>query len=342
MKKAEELEKIIDRSTFVTVAVHTHPDGDAIGSGCAMTRFLRHCKGKKAALIVPNVIPPSLEFIINEEDTVLTYTDGPQACQEWIENSDLIICQDCNAFDRIPGPDGFLKESKAAKVLIDHHLNPDSSSFDLVISTPHISSTCELLYDTLKEMKDVDGNVKKLPASCLDALMTGMTTDTNNFANSVFPGTLHMASELLSAGVDRDRILSNIYQNYRENRIRLMGYLFHEKLKITEYGLAYIIFDKKSQEAYDFEPGETEGFVNMPLQVRKIKMSMLLTEEDGKFRVSIRSKVGCSANSFAMKYFNGGGHEQASGGNLRFPEDIPTAEDAERYIIEVSREFLVK
>ena len=172
--------------------------------------------------------------------------------------------------------------------------------------------------------------------------MTGMTTDTNNFANSVFPSTLTMASELLAAGVDRDKILNCVYSNYRENRLRLMGFMLHDKMTIMANGVSYMILDKSTQERYGFEDGESEGFVNMPLALAKVNVSMFLTEEDTKFRVSIRSKRGFSANSFAMKYFNGGGHEQAAGGSLYFGKDISSPEEAESYIIKSSKEYFAE
>ena len=342
MKRTEELEKIISASSVITVTAHTHPDGDAIGSGCAMLRYLRLIKGKKAALIVPTAIPASLSFIAEEGDAIFSFSDAPQECQEWIAASDLVICQDCNSFSRVTGAELYLRASNAKKILIDHHLNPDTESFDLVISKIDISSTSELLYWTLKEMSDVEGDLKKLPQSCLDALMTGMTTDTNNFANAVFPSTLTMASELLAAGVDRDKILNCIYNNYRENRLRLMGFMLHDKLTIMANGVSYMILDKSTQERYGFEDGESEGFVNMPLALAKVNVSMFLTEEDTKFRVSIRSKRGFSANSFAMKYFNGGGHEQAAGGSLYFGKDISSPEEAESYIIKSSKEYFAE
>ena len=182
--------------------------------------------------------------------------------------------------------------------MIDHHLNPDRASFELVFSETEVSSASELLYQVLLALPGV-GSAERLPLDVLTPLMAGMTTDTNNFANSVFPGTLRMASELIAAGVDRDRILSDLYNNYRENRLRLMGYLLSDNLVITPEGAAVMILDKETQERFGFRQGESEGFVNIPLAVSDVKISLFLTEEDGKFRVSIRSKRGISANKLA-------------------------------------------
>ena len=113
MKRTEELEKIISASSVITVTAHTHPDGDAIGSGCAMLRYLRLIKGKKAALIVPTAIPASLSFIAEDGDAIFPFSDASQECQEWIAASDLVICQDCNSFSRVTGAEHYLRTSNA-------------------------------------------------------------------------------------------------------------------------------------------------------------------------------------------------------------------------------------
>jgi phosphoesterase RecJ-like protein len=151
-----------------------------------------------------------------------------------------------------------------------------------------------------------------------------------------------MASELIAAGVDRDRILSELYNCYRENRLRLMGYLLNENMEITPEGVALMILNKDIQGRFDFRQGESEGFVNLPLAIKEVRMSILLTEEDERFRVSIRSKAGTSANKCALRYFNGGGHEMAAGGKLFFPENIPSPKDAKAYILKVSEEYFAK
>ena len=162
--------------------------------------------------------------------------------------------------------------------------------------------------------------------------MTGMTTDTNNFANSVYPSTLGMASSLLAAGVDRDNILSELYNRHSENRLRLMGHMMKDLMKITDDGVAYIVLDTETMRNYKVQDGDTEGFVNMPLSIGKVRMSLLLKEEEDRIRVSIRSKKGTSANRCARMFFNGGGHENAAGGRLNKPGDVATIAEVPEYI----------
>lgn len=336
MNSIKALDRLAGDSSSITITVHIHPDGDAIGSGTALMSYLTECRGKDAVLVVPGIVPESIAFITENvpEGRILEYGLDPEGACRRIRESDLLFCLDCNSYSRTtPEMEGLLRASSAKKVLIDHHLNPETESYSLVFSETEISSTCELLYTILKRMPDIGGKVENLPVTSLNALMAGMTTDTNNFANSVYPGTLRMASALLAAGADRDDILARLYNQYRENRLRLMGYLLSEVLQITPEGVAYMILRKEDQLRFDMRQGETEGFVNLPLGIDRVRMSLFLTEQEGHFRVSVRSKKGTSANRMAATRFHGGGHELAAGGKLFFPADIPGPDDAQAYIL---------
>jgi len=333
-------ENFIASAGRTTVLVHIRPDGDAVGSGAAMLVFLRQ-SGKDAVLILPHSCPDSLMFLMTEEvrRNTLIYEDNPRAAEDRIKESDLLICEDFNDFSRAGGMAPLLESSGAAKILIDHHLNPSSEKFDLVFSRTETSSTSELLYNILLLMSGIGGDAGRLPADAATALMTGMTTDTNNFANSTYPETLEMASGLIKAGVDREMILGHVFNNFREERLRVLGKLLTD-MTITEDGVAYMILDRKTAAEYDIQEGETEGFVNMPLSIGKIKMSIFLKQDKDRFRVSIRSKKGISANGCAKRYFNGGGHELAAGGKMMVPSELKDAEDAARYIEKVTHEYL--
>jgi phosphoesterase RecJ-like protein len=95
--------------------------------------------------------------------------------------------------------------------------------------------------------------------------------------------------------------------------------MMKDRLTITEDGAAYMILDLKTQKEYGIKDGDTEGFVNMPLSIANVRISLLLKEDTDRIRVSIRSKKGTSANRCARLYFNGGGHENAAGGRLEMP-----------------------
>lgn len=358
----------------IAVVSHTHPDGDALGSTVGLALYLQ-AQGKEVTCLYPDCIAANLRFILPEGLPVHIHDAQKRSAESAVEKADLIFLVDANTFKRTEGLEPVLKASPARKVLIDHHLNPDTDSFGLVFSTPDISSASELVYWLLKallkegvspstsahpradkgegpeacackapragrglsEAKAVDGEI---PSFIGEPLLTGMTTDTNNFANSVFPSTLQMASELLASGVDRDAILQQVYQSYRENRVRLMGYMQSENLTLLPGGGAYMILTKAIQHRFDLQEGESEGLVNVPLTIGEVRLSVLLKEDEGHFRVSVRSKKGTSAQQLAQRYFHGGGHENAAGGKLFIGEDIPSPEKAADYVEQALKDFL--
>lgn len=344
IKDIRKFETLVQNASKIVIVTHMKPDGDAMGSSAAMYGFLKSLDKENVRIVISDPYPDYLGFIISKEAgrNIFTYEDMPSESVAAINESDLVICLDFNAFHRTDRLEQALEESGATKVLIDHHLSPDTDKFSLVFSETEISSASELLYQILIRTSVIDGKPERLPKESATALMAGMTTDTNNFANSTYPSTLKMASDLLSAGVDRDMIIYELYNKQRENRIRLMGHALKDLLTITDDGVAYMVIDSDTLKRYDIKEGETEGFVNMPLTIGKVKMSLLLKEDGDKVRVSIRSKKGTSANRCARLYFNGGGHENAAGGKLYIPENIKDISEAGNYIELYTHKFLTE
>ena len=338
----QKLDAFIEGAKELVITAHIHPDGDAAGSTNALLGYLRSRGKDNARIVYPEPLAETISFIAAGTDCrmLLDPLTSPEESMSAIAGADLIFCLDCNSFARTGPLEDAMRSSSARKVLIDHHLAPDSGAFDLVFSTPEVSSACELLYNVLLALPDVGGDVSRLPKPSAEALMAGMTTDTNNFSNSVYPSTFAMASGLLGAGVDRDGILQKLFNEYRENRLRIMGWLLYENMRITDAGVAYMIITSDTAERFGIMEGETEGFVNMPLAIGRVKMSILLKiDGNGYFRVSVRSKKGYSSNLCATRYFHGGGHENASGGRLFFPQDIPSPDEAAGYVERVTGEL---
>ena len=337
----DRLEDMLAKADNIVVITHMKPDGDALGSSTAMYHYLKSI-GKECRIVIPDPNPSNLDFLLDQDTRkdLRIYEAYPISTAAAIKESDLIICMDFNAFHRTDTLEPLLLESAQPKILIDHHLSPDSKQFSLVFSETEVSSASELLFHILMHTSQISHNASRIPAAAAVALMTGMTTDTNNFANSVYPSTLRMASALLEAGIDRDMILQQLYNRFSESRLRLMGHMMKDLLKITDDGVAYIVLDKETQRNYHVKEGDTEGFVNMPLSIDKVVMSILLKEDNDRIRVSIRSKRGYSANACAKEHFNGGGHENASGGRLLIGKDVAKIDDAYEYIERHTHTFM--
>ena len=328
------LRNLTENAGRVAVVGHTHPDGDVLGATAALALYLQSLPGKAVTCVFSDSPADNLRFLLPEGVSYRFHDTEPALAEAALREAELIFLIDANEFSRTEALRPLLEASPAPKILIDHHLNPDCARFNVIFSTPEISSASELLYWILKALGAEISN----PVGT--ALLAGMTTDTNNFANSVFPSTLQMASELIASGVDRDALLDKIYRQYRENRVRMMGYMENEGLHVLPCGATYMLLTRAIQHRFDLREGESEGLVNVPLTIADVRLSILLKEDEGHFRVSIRSKKGTSAQQLAARFFHGGGHENAAGGKLFIGQDIPAAEEAAGYVENALNAFL--
>lgn len=325
-----QIENILTSASKAVIVGHFHPDGDSIGSVVAMWQYLTS-RGISATPILPSIHPDSLDFLNpghdNPDDSIIIAQDSMDEAKAAIAAADTIICLDLSRLSRTEYLEEAISASKAKKLLIDHHLSPAVEQFDVIISKTDISSTCELLFWVLMGLPDIAGDVQKLPFKCANALYVGMMTDTNNFSNSVWNTTFEMASKMLERGVDKDDLQEKVLHCYTVPRTRLMGHLLKDNMVyLPKEHAAYMTLSNVEKEAHDFKPGDSEGFVNLPLAVSDIRISGLFTEDSsGEYiRVSLRSKGDTDVNLFARRYFNGGGHKNAAGGRLYIPlEEVP-------------------
>lgn len=332
----EKMESIISRSEDIVIVGHFNPDGDSVGSVTGMHYYLQ-AMDKSSKVLLPSKYPDYLAFLDVNED-YLVYTDNPEKVCDSMVSADLIICLDFNNLGRTERLKDLIAQSAATKILIDHHPSPEVESFDHVCSTVNTSSTCELLFYLLMETELVQGDIEKLPYLCAQALATGMLTDTNNFKNSAISSTYNMASLLLKRGVSLDDLGKRVFGSYSESRMRLMGEMLRNQMVVLkDLNAAYMVLSKKIQKEYNYLQGDSEGFVNLPLLIEGIEVSALFTEGDDFIRVSLRSQGEVSVNLLSKGYFNGGGHERASGGRLYIPvEEVP------EYFENSLRDFLDK
>ena len=246
--------------------------------------------------------------------------------------ADLVFCLDFNTPSRVDEMEQSLVNSPAKKVLIDHHLKPDVDAA-LVVSHPDASSTCELVFRIAWQMGDFAmlGKAFAVPVYC------GMMTDTGGFTfNSSRPEIYFIIGELLTKHIDKDRIYRNVFHNYSENRIRLMGYVMYEKLVyMPEYNAAFYSLTRDELKRFNYIKGDSEGLVNIPQQIKGLKLSISLREDTDKPNlvwVSLRSVDDFPCNLMAEEFFNGGGHLNASGGRVD-----GTIEDA----IEIAKKAII-
>ena len=228
-------DQAITRSAGIVLATHVNPDGDAVGAMTGLGLFLRQ-QGYRVTCICPSPYPGFLEFLDNGKN-VLVFSHQKEEVLRAVDEANMLVAVDVSGLLRMEELGDVLSESRAFKVLMDHHIDPVMEDFDLVFSTPQVSSSCELIFRLLSAWKPKAVFSKEQAT----AFLTGIITDTNQFANSVYAETFNAASLLHRWGADSETIFSQVYQNFTLNRMHLMGYALRNIRVLPEYGAAYIL-----------------------------------------------------------------------------------------------------
>ncbi len=305
-----KLEKFISRHNKSVLLAHKNPDGDTIGSVLGIYFYLA-MKGHEVSIIVPNDYPEFYAWMPGIEKMIV-YEKERNTVKKALKEASLIFCLDFNASNRTGNMAGLLQKAEAVKIMIDHHPEP-SDEFDLYFSNTAASSTGEIVFELINALGD-SSLVNKEIAVCL---YTAIMTDTGSFSYSCNDArTYEIVARLISAGVDVSLVHRLVYDTFTENRLRLLGYSLSEKMTVwNELRVAVITLDKDDLNKFDYRVGDTEGLVNYPLSMKNINVSVLITEKEGAFRLSFRSKGDFPVNVVAKEYFDGGGHKNAAGGN---------------------------
>lgn len=296
---------------FVIIA-HTNPDGDAIGSSLALYHYLKYLR-KNVCVIMPNQFPDFLRWLPGA-DNIMNYDYYTDVANRRIAEADVICCLDFNKLDRVDDIAEKVRESKARKVMIDHHLDPEHFA-DITISHPDQSSTCELLYRFLCDL----GYYYKMNTTVATCIYTGMMTDTGGFTyNSNNPELFFIVSMLLQKHVDKDLVYRKVNYNFSASRLFLQGQVLSDMEVLPDYHTAILTLTKEQQQKYHYSKGDSEGFVNIPLQIKDVIFTCFLREDTEKdiVKISLRS-IGEFPCNLVAEEFNGGGHKNASGGELQ-------------------------
>lgn len=308
------LDTVLETPKRWVVVSHLNPDGDAIGSSLAFSRFLRKL-GHQVAVMVPNAFPDFLAWM-PEADQIHLYEQDPSLCNRFLAEAEGVVMLDFNGFSRAGAMQDVLKELNVNRILIDHHRNPDLSDYYCALSDTEVSSTSELVAEVILHYGE-----DYLDEAIATNALVGIVTDTGSFAHSVFgPRVFSICAKLVEHAVSYNQIHQLVYDTFSEDRLRLLGFAISHKMEVLDaYSTAIISLNKSELESFHFQIGDTEGIVNYPLSMKKIKMAVLVTERQGVIRFSFRSKGSFSVHELAQRHFNGGGHVNAAGGTLNCP-----------------------
>ena len=284
-EKIQKAKKYVEKGDKFVIVTHVSPDGDALGSSLGLYHFLNAYGKDNVSVIVPNDFPQFYKWMPGAKEIVI-YEKYPEFADKLMNEADVLFCLDFNEPKRVDKMAKSLLEAPGRRVLIDHHLHP-ADFCRVVMSHPEISSTSEMIFRFICRM----GMFDLLTKDAAECIYTGMMTDTGAFTyNSNKPEIYAIIEELIKKGIDKDAIYRKVFQVYSESRLRLQGYVLYQKMKIyPEKQAALITLSNRELMRFSYRPGDTEGFVNLPMSIDGVIFSVLIREIKGMIKLSFRS-----------------------------------------------------
>jgi len=292
------------------VSKHEKPDGDAIGSTLALYHYLIAI-GQDARVIAPNDYPKFLKWMPGT-DAILNFEKQHKLCDSLIRQASVIFTLDFNHFSRVGQLEPLLEASTATFVMIDHHQAPASYA-KVTYSDVAMSSTCEMVYNFIAYLEDLD----RISPDIANCLYTGIMTDTGSFKFPCTTSKTHrVIADLIEKGAENTAVHDLVYDTNSPSRLQLLGCALKNLVILPQYHTAYITLSQEELDTYNYKKGDTEGFVNYGLTMESIIFAVIFIEnkEEKIIKISFRSKGNFSVNEFARAHFSGGGHTNAAGG----------------------------
>jgi phosphoesterase RecJ-like protein len=315
MKPVIEIFPFLEQPKNIVVTFHQKPDADAMGSGLAMYHFLKQL-GHQVTVISPTNWASFLNWMPGSK-SVVDYEMQTAKATTILKECDILFCLDFNTMNRTRNMEQVLINLTCLKVLIDHHQQPQVEMFEYGVSDVSKSSTAEMVYDFIIS----SGHADKINTEVAECLYAGVMTDTGSFRFNSTSSLVHnMVADLKERGLEHSPVHENLFDNFLENRVRFFGHVLLNRMEVFyEYNAALIAIPQSDLIRFNVKTGDTEGLVNFPLSIHGIKLAAVIIDRGDDRKSSFRSKGGFDVNTFARKYFNGGGHFNAAGGKNSEP-----------------------
>jgi phosphoesterase RecJ-like protein len=315
MQPIQNIFPLLGHPKKVVITTHQKPDADAMGSSLGLYHFLNQF-GHNVTVISPTNWAAFLNWMPDCKK-VLDYETQTAKADAAIESADWIFCLDFNVLSRTKRMEEKLLHAKAEKILIDHHREPQADVFTYGVSDIDKSSTAEMVYDLIVG----SGNADKINEAVGECLYAGVMTDTGSFRFPSTKASVHkMVAELKTRGLEHSHVHEELFDNFLESRFRFFGHVLLNRMELFyEYNTALISIPQADLVKFNVKTGDTEGLVNFPLSIQGIKLAAVIIDRGEERKSSFRSKGGFDVNTFARKYFNGGGHFNAAGGFNKEP-----------------------
>lgn len=311
------IKKLFSTPKKIVIVTHKNPDGDAVGSSLGLFHYLM--KGRhQVHVLTPNDSPSFLKWIPGNE-TILKYDSQKTTCDSLINEAEIIFTLDFNAFHRTGDMETVLSDSKALKIMIDHHQAPDNYA-TYTYSDVTMSSTCEMIYHYI----DILGDSNLIENNIATSLYVGIMTDTGSFRFPCTTSKTHqIIASLIEKGANNSDIHNQVYDSNSYESLQLLGCALSNLKVISESKTAYITLTQNELNKFNYKKGDTEGVVNYCLSLEGIKLAAIFIEDkqEGIIKISLRSKGDFSVNEMSRAHFEGGGHTNAAGGKSHLSLD---------------------
>ncbi len=295
---------LVQRHQRFLLTTHVRPDPDGLGSQLALADALDGM-GKDVRLVIASDWPPRYTFL-DPRRRIARFAPPGDAYR----SAEAIVVLDTGTWNQL-GPFGpFLKESAAAKVVIDHHLSQDDLGALRLLDTT-AEATGRLVHDAIEALG------RPLSARAANALFAAVATDTGWFRHkNTTPATFALAEKLTRAGADPNDLYEQIYEQNTLARTLLTG-LVLGRMQVVENGrVAYTEVHRADYAATGALPQDTEDLINHTRAIAGVEVGLLFLEQPaGGVKVSFRSRAAVDVARVAAE-FGGGGHRLASGATL--------------------------
>ncbi len=301
---SEELKQALEESKKILLSCHSRPDADSVGSAQAM-RQLVLTWNKEASVICADKLPNSLKFLG-------AYGEIKEVAFRNFDFSawDVMLCMDSSSWQRVAA-DSTMPRPSIKMIVIDHH-KTNTHFGDINLIDPDIGANCQLLFNLFN-----DWHVDLKQEALATPLLAGIIGDTGAFRFPEAGADTLRAALVLMQNADKNKIISNLYQNYDLNSVKLWGEILGRMQINEEFLYVWSAITADIFAKYGRPVGSKSEIADMLFQsVDNTHFGMVIVEENaGYVSVSLRSRSGIDVSEIAER-LDGGGHRWAAAGKV--------------------------
>lgn len=307
-----EFEAIIKAHQKFLLTSHIRPDCDALGSELGMAGVL-DALGKEVSIVNGQRTPPNLAFI--DPDKRLQVI-GEDVSMSDLLDVEVLMILDTSAWAQLGSMGDVVRETKAKKIILDHHVGEDELGA-VTFKNTSAEATGRLVVEAANHL-----GVALTPGMAT-SLYAAVATDTGWFRfNSTTSNTMQVGAQLIEAGAVPARIYADLYEQDSLERVKLRGRILERFTTELDGRLVHSFVRSEDFEATGALPSDTEDVINMGLAILGSEVAVIFVEQEtGGFKISFRSRSDVNCSQLAEQ-FGGGGHKAAAGAFVKEPFEV--------------------